>query len=220
MAKNLKLTNVRIAFARLFEPKLNQSKTAEEYSVCIILDPENPTTQALQEAVDDVATEKWGEKAVSLLEKGRLRDPIHDGDDMESGGEAFAGKLYCNAKSRRAPQIVDRKVQPIIDQDEIYSGCYCNITVSLYAYDKPENKGIGIGLNNIQLIKRGERLSGAPDAEEEFEVLEDTEEEAPKKRGRPRKEEEEAPKNKAEYEDEEEFEAPKKAPTTRRRTAK
>jgi hypothetical protein len=115
-------------------------------------------------------------------------------------------------------------VQPIIDQDEIYSGCYCNITVSLYAYDKPENKGIGVGLNNIQLIKRGERLSGAPDAEEEFEVLEDTEEEAPKKRGRgrPRKEEEEeeVPKNKAEYEDEEEFEAPKKAPTTRRRTAK
>lgn len=220
---SVKLHNVRIAYTRLFEPKLNQSKTAEEYSACLILDPDEPTTQNLIDEVRAVAEEKWGPKASALLDKGKLRSPIHDGDEDREDDPAFEGRLYCNAKSRRQPGIVDRKVQPIIDQDEIWSGCYCNVTVSVYAYDKPENKGVGIGLNNLQLIATGERLSGAPSAEEEFEVIEDEPEETPKKtRGRPRKAPPaEAPKKgKAEYadddddEDEAEF-TPPKAPVSR-----
>ncbi len=222
---NLKLQNVRLAFARLFEPKLNQSKTAEEYGACLILNPEEPSTQALLDAIEQVATDKWGTKAPTMLERGKLRHPIHEGDTDMEDDPAFAGKLYCNAKSRRQPQIVDRKVQPIIDQDEIFSGCYCNVSISIYAYDVPENKGVGIGLNNIQLVRKGERLSGAPDAEEEFEVLDDEPEEKPA-RGRKAAPKEE-PKSKAEYDDDdedaEEFQAPVKTPAKKpgfRRAAK
>lgn len=215
---NLKLQNVRLAFARLFEPKLNQSKTAEEYSACLIMDPDEPSTQALIDAVEQIATDKWGTKAPAMLERGKLRHPIHEGDTDMEDDPAFEGKLYVNAKSRRQPQIVDRKVQPIIDQDEIFSGCYCNVSISVYAYDVPENKGVGIGLNNIQLVRKGERLSGAPNAEEEFEVLDDEPEEKPA-RGRKAVPKEEPKKSKAEYEDDdedaEEFQAPVKAPAKR-----
>jgi hypothetical protein len=222
---HLKLQNVRLAFARLFEPKLNQSKTAEEYGACLILDQDEPSTQALIDAVEQVAIEKWGTKAPSMLERGKLRHPIHDGDTDMEDDPAFAGKLYCNAKSRRQPQIVDRKVQPIIDQDEIFSGCYCNVSISVYVYDVPENKGVGIGLNNIQLVKKGERLSGAPDAEDEFEVLDDEPDEKPARGRKAAPKQEESKKSEAEYddEDEDEFQAPPKAPAKRsgfRRSAK
>lgn len=36
----------------------------------------------------------------------------------------YAGCYFLNANSREKPQVVDKQVQPILDQTEVYSGCY------------------------------------------------------------------------------------------------
>ena len=81
--------------------------------------------------------------------------------------------MFFNASSTRKPQIVDRHVQPILDQEEVYSGCYCNVSINFFAFAKEGNKGIAAGLNNIQKIRDGERLAGGSTAEDDFEALDD-----------------------------------------------
>ena len=68
---------------------------------------------------------------------------------------------------------MDRHVQPILDQSEVYSGCYGQISVTFYGYNSNGNRGIAAGLGNIQKLKDGESLGGRAKASDEFETVED-----------------------------------------------
>ena len=76
------------------------------------------------------------------------------------GDEAYAGCYFLNANSREKPQVVDKQVQPILDQTEVYSGCYGRVSLSFYAFNTNGNKGIACGLGNIQKTRDGEPLGG------------------------------------------------------------
>ena len=69
-----------------------------------------------------------------------------DGDLDRPEDEAYAESYFINANSKQAPQVVDRNVQPILNQSELYSGCYINASVTFYAYNSNGNKGIAAGL--------------------------------------------------------------------------
>ena len=60
---------------------------------------------------------------------------------------------YSTSKS------IDRLLY-ITDKEEMYSGCYGNVAVSLYPYEFTGKYGVGVGLNAIQKTKDGERLDG------------------------------------------------------------
>ena len=48
-----------------------------------------------------------------------------------------------------------------MDREEVYSGCYANVKVSIYAYNNPKGgKGLSAGLVAIQKTKDGARLGG------------------------------------------------------------
>ena len=87
--------------------------------------------------------------------------------------EAYKGCYFFNANSRQAPQVVDKQVQPILDQTEVYSGCYGRISVNFYGYNSNGNRGVAAGLGNIQKLKDGEALSSRTNAEDDFEAVED-----------------------------------------------
>lgn len=67
-------------------------------------------------------------------------------------------------------------MQDIIDQSEVYSGCYGNIAVDFYAFNHEGTKGIAAGLGNIQKLKDGESLGGGRTAEEDFSVVNEDDE--------------------------------------------
>ncbi len=69
--------------------------------------------------------------------------------------------------------MVDRNVKPILDQSEVYSGCYGAISVTFYGYNSNGNRGIAAGLGNIQKLRDGESLGGRVNAAEEFESVDD-----------------------------------------------
>ena len=79
-------------------------------------------------------------------------------------------------RDRDAPQVVDRKVNPILDPMMVYSGCYCNVSVNFYAFNANGNRGVAAGLGNIQFVKDGERLSGKASADADFNALVDDDE--------------------------------------------
>ena len=103
----------------------------------------------------------------------KLKEPLRDGDE-EKDDENYAGCYFlnANANANRRPLIVDRQCAEILDQEEVYSGCYAQVKVGLFSYSASGNRGIGAGLETIRKVRDGERLSGGNNLDG-FEALDD-----------------------------------------------
>lgn len=143
-----------------------------KYSVsAIIPKSDTKTINAIKAAVEQAKKDsisKWGGKVPA-----NLKLPLRDGDIDRPDDEAYANSYFFNANSRQAPQVVDARVQPILDQSEVYSGCYGKISVTFYGYNSNGNRGIAAGLGNIQKLKDGESLGGRSSAADDFQTEEE-----------------------------------------------
>ena len=81
---------------------------------------------------------------------------------------------FLNANGTQKPGIVDENLNEILDPEEVYSGCWGRASISFYAFNTNGNKGVGVGLNNIQKLKDGDRL-GAVRASAESDFCDDFE---------------------------------------------
>ena len=153
------ITNeIRASYVHVAEPQsVNGGK--EKYSMSVIIPKSDKETlslinQAIDQAITDGIT-KFGGKRPN---KAALKLPLRDGD-VERDDEAYQDAFFINCNSDDAPQVVDanrRQVDPKI----IYSGCYCRVSISFYAFSKNGNRGIAAGLGNIQFVRDGEPLGG------------------------------------------------------------
>ena len=158
----------RFSYLHCWEPdSVNGSEP--KYSVsAIIPKSDTKTVNAIKAAIEQAkkdSVSKWGGKV-----PGNLKLPLRDGDIDRPDDEAYAGCYFFNANSRQAPQVVDSKVQPVLDQSEVYSGCYGKISVTFYGYNSNGNRGIAAGLGNIQKLKDGESLGGRTSAADDFQT--------------------------------------------------
>ena len=106
-----------------------------------------------------------------MLEEWKKRKGFYSGVrscDVEREDEAYQGAYFVNANSTTAPQIVDRSVQPILDRNEVYSGCYARVSINFYAFNSNGNRGVACGLGNIQKVRDGEPLGGKSSAANDF----------------------------------------------------
>ena len=173
--KNIQATKVvipcRISFANIWEPR-SVNGSEEKYSVSCLIPKSDKTTlakihKAIEAAKDAAQSKRWGGKIPA-----NLKLPLHYGDTELADDENYEGMMYFNATSKDAPQIVDRKVQPILNPMECGSGDYCNVSVNFYGFSANGNRGVAAGLQNIQLVKHGERLAGKASAASDFEEIE------------------------------------------------
>lgn len=157
----------RISYAHIFEPHAMQGQEPK-YSLSLIIPKDDEkmlakAEKAIQEAIGDGISKKWGGKKPS-----NLRLPLRDGDEDRPEDEAYQGSMFinCNAGEKYPPQVVLRYLDPetkkpiLADEDSVYSGCYCNVSVNFYPYDVSGNRGVAAGLGNVQKWEDGERLSG------------------------------------------------------------
>ena len=147
----------RLSYAHIWEPaSINGSDP--KYSVCCLIDKDDTKTLARLDALVKKTIEDgkaiWGGKVPK-----KLKLPLRDGDD-ERDDSVYENMMFLNANATRMPAIIDRKCQPVLDQDEVYSGCYANVKISVYAFNKNGNQGVACSLTAIQKTKDGERLSG------------------------------------------------------------
>lgn len=166
----------RLSYAHIWEPGINTDGTPGKYSASLIIDKNDTKTLAkIDKAVDAAITA--GKSILAnpkgVVVKAKLKLPMHDADEEGKDDPAYEGMMYLNASSKNRPGIVNRQVEDILDQTEVYSGCYCNVDVNFYAFAREGNKGIAVGLNNIQKVKDGERLAGGRSAKDAFSVLDD-----------------------------------------------
>jgi len=163
---------VRLSYANLWEPKAVNEGATPKYSVSVIIPKSDKETIAkINNAIDAAIEEGIGKFGGKKPNKAAIKIPIRDGDIEREEDAAYADAFFVNANSTTAPQIVDIKVQPILDRSEVYSGVYARVSLNFYAFNSNGNKGVACGLGNIQKVKDGEPLGGKTDATKEFEEV-------------------------------------------------
>lgn len=177
MNANTVIIPCRLSYANIWEPKQVNGVGDPKYSCCLLIKKtDKAAVSALQAAIeavkrDSAAVAKWGGKVPA-----NLKNPLRDGD-TEKDDENYAGCwfLNANANEKHPPVIIDQRCNKVLDQEEVYSGCYANVKIGLFAYSASGNRGIRAGLETIQKVRDGERLSGGNHLEG-FEVLADEDE--------------------------------------------
>lgn len=164
--KKLMLRNVRVSYVTVDEPRSITEGGDLYYSVSVIIDKDSPVVKDYIDACKAIMIDqKWTEAQMRAAEKG-----IHDGSKERADDEAYAGKYYLNAKSKRKPLLLD-KARREVAADKFYSGCFANVSISMYPYDKVGRKGVGVGLRGMQFVADGDPL-GSTVSKDEFDQLE------------------------------------------------
>ncbi len=160
----------RLSYAHVWEPSSIAEGAKAKYSACIIIPKSDKATlakvdTAVKAAIQDGIKSKWkGKKPPDS----KMKLPLRDGDDERPEDEAFRGCWFLNANSEKQPGVVDLARNEITDRDEVYSGCYCRFSLMFYPFSVNGNTGVAVGLNGVQKVRDGERLSGGSRAEDDF----------------------------------------------------
>lgn len=161
---------VRLSYAHLTAPVDNPMSGKTQYTAALIIPKDNAKSVAqVENAVkkmmeDPDAVAKWGGST-----KG-VRTPIHDGDVERPEDPNYANSLYINVKANAdyPPKLYDKNRMEIVDPEEIYSGCYGQAILSLYAYNFQGSKGLAFGINAFRKIKDGPSLAGVAVSDKDF----------------------------------------------------
>lgn len=141
-------------------------------SALLIRKDDEATIEKINAATDFLkgeAKKKYGGKMPA-----KFKLPLRDGDEEKPGDPNYANCFFLNASSKTKPGIVglekdaNGKLKPITDESEVYSGAYARVSLNFFLFDTKGNKGIAVGLNNIQKVKDGEPLAGKSDVNEDF----------------------------------------------------
>lgn len=166
------IANARLSYANLFEPKAFEGQKPK-YSVSLIIPKSDTHTIGLIEQAIANALAQGKEKFWSGKEPKGLKLPLRDGDE-DRDDEAYQDSYFINANSVQAPQVVgkerDRATgKPIpLGEDDVYSGCYANVSINFYPFNTNGSKGIAAGLNNVQKEADGEAFAGKAPASDDF----------------------------------------------------
>ncbi|QOR34422.1 DUF2815 family protein [Clostridium sp. 'deep sea'] len=161
---------VRFSYLNVWEPRAASEGQDPKYSVSLIIPKsDKKTIKKIEKAIENA---KLAGKASKFNGKlpANLKTPLRDGDE-ERDDEAYENSYFLNATSKTKPGVIDRSGNRILDQEEIYSGCYGHASINFYAFNVNGNKGIACGLNNIMKKEEGEYLGGRSTAESDFAEL-------------------------------------------------
>lgn len=172
----LNIKNVRIGYVNVFKPRQSEAGKEPQYSVQLLIPKDHPQLSTIKEMIASAAIEKFDKdmKAAAGKWPARLNFPLRDGDAEFPENDSYKGMLFMNVRNTRKPMVIDRLRRAVTEEDNlIYSGCYANVVVSFFAYDKRGNKGVTASLQGVQFKADGEPLAGVGVSIADFDVEED-----------------------------------------------
>lgn len=161
------LEKVRISYPELFVAKAFEDQ-APKFSVAGLIEPGSENDKLLEAEILRVAKAKWGAKAEAQLKAIR-------GNNMkffyrpagEKDKPGYDVNNFFSAKSTSRPTVFNRDKAPLAAEDGvIYSGCFCDLSIDVYAHAKG---GITASLKGVRFNCDGDRFGGsAPAKAEDF----------------------------------------------------
>jgi hypothetical protein len=158
------LKRARIAFAKIWEPEQFGGQGEPACSGSFILDPKAQKAEVdkMIAAINEVAKEKWKDKAADMLKTLKAKGDIclHDGA-TKSEYDGFAGNVFVSARNKVRPVVVDKNKSPLTQADgRPYSGCFVNVSLDIWAQENKYGKRINAKLLAVQFEDEGLAFSG------------------------------------------------------------
>ncbi len=160
---------VRLAFQSLLEPRVNMNDDGTpgkaKYVAVLLIEPTDTALLGMMKAAMKAA-------AVDFFGEGKvpsgMRNPIRDGNEKAGEYSFYKDKLFISCNSDKKPGLLNQAAQLIVNEDDIYSGCWVRADINCAGYDRKGNKGVSFFLNNVQKLGDDERFGGRRSAESVF----------------------------------------------------
>jgi len=169
MSEKLITPEFKAAYCGIFRataPRENP-EGKKKYSMRAVFPP-NSDISAMKAAVKTAIADKWGN-----AQPKNLRLPFRKNADLDNPIPGVADDaIICtfSANDDRRPGVVDKNLQEIIDETEVYSGAWFRAQIRPYAYDVSSNRGVAFGLENVMKVRDDSPLgSGRIPANKAFE---------------------------------------------------
>lgn len=152
---------VRVNWCHLFEPYKFEGEEKAMYRCDVLIRKDDKDTlAALEEAI------KNAKEAYKGKDNKPFESFVKDGDERvkEDGtpDEPYQGCYYFSTKTDKLPNVRELKEGKVIrcEEEAVYSGCYGQIVIWLFAYNFSGKKGISNRLNGFLKTDDGEKLGG------------------------------------------------------------
>jgi hypothetical protein len=163
-----------LSFPQLVDPRPSDDGGPAKWSGAFVFTPEaqkTPEYKAMQARAIEVAQAAHpGKNVVEMfkMQSGGIRSPFRR--DWESKGYP-EGSVFINARTTQRPGVIDTQGNRIAIEDlreKAYAGKIVKVSLNAFYYDRKGNKGVSFGLQNILLVRDGERLDNRAAPETEF----------------------------------------------------
>lgn len=179
MANLVYLTNVRLSFPTLVEPRSSVKPSADnpnpakKYSADFIMDSNHPGMAAFMKEYATEAAAKWKEHAnavMGMIQNDRRLRCYGVGTERVNQKtfkmyDGYEGKVYVSANSDKQPQMInpDGSVadssNTMLTQSlarKLYGGCYVNVAIQPWLQDNSNGRAVRCNLIAIQFAADGD----------------------------------------------------------------
>jgi hypothetical protein len=152
----------RCSYPHLFKPSAFQGEGEPKYSVSLIV-----TKDAAGKAFIAKIKELQA-AAIKELYGAKMPQNFETWGVSEGGEEdpTTKGCWIVKGSNKNRPAVIDARGTQILDELELYGGCYGRINVNAKAYGAPAKGGVTLELNVFQKIEDGEPFGGAEKAKQ------------------------------------------------------
>jgi hypothetical protein len=171
----IRLIDVRLAFPSLWKATAPRGGGEEAFSASFLMPPTHRQIAEINAAFVQLANEKWGAKGPAILKALRSADKVclHNGD-AKADYDGFPGNLYVSARSKVKPTTFDGQRNEVSESSGIiYSGCYVNASLELWAQENSYGKRINAQLRGVQFLRKGDAFAGgsSPASADDFDEI-------------------------------------------------
>ena len=180
MSDIIYLSNVRVSFPQLVEPKKTTNEKGEvrtAWSADFILPPDSQQYKQVMQQYMTLAVDKWKERAQTIMQMIQAdRKSRCYGNGAEKVNkttllpyDGYEGNAYVSAISNRQPQMIQPNGQPVDASNSmayqaiargVYGGCYVNAAIRLWLQENTHGRGVRCDLVAIQFAKDGDAFGG------------------------------------------------------------
>lgn len=235
MGIKVNLKNVRIGWVNVFEKAKDSTNDKGDvvkgkFQLTCYLDKNDPQITRLDSAIlaelteklkSEKAAEKWMDRNYGF---GNHADKccVRDLEERDKPIEGLEEGLYFKATSHKRPVIMtslgEKQIErgltldgDDIEGQEVYAGCYANVSVEFYWYDN--YKTLLANILGVRFRKDGDAFGGAGETADDNDLSDDDEDDKPSRR---KEEKPSRRRNRDEEDEDEEDEEPKDPPRRRR----
>lgn len=184
MATQLLTPKFRILYPKLFTPEVNKLSGKTEYSLIAVF-PKGTDKSKLEKAMTEAIVKKFGEDKKKWPKN--IRSPFRACEEKEKEGQLPSGYeeggFFMNIKSQvpsdpakaasyKPPQVFDKTKTLMLDQSNMYGGCFCQALVNASAYSQAGNAGVSFYLDAVIKVADGKPVSTKLEASAVFQGVE------------------------------------------------